>query len=276
MPLSLTIIKNPDSTTIQKHFSAISKTYPYFKKVQYITSSPSSPPPSPKVRIVQQTTNNLWDLLQTKKFILAIPIDQLSLQTTELLESFEFRDGKITILLNQDNFQKVPPGPNWTIKKLKMDKVGHGGSYYAKYRYKILIDSISSEVEYVIKQLFSEVQVTTTLESGDIPSPENEVIEINRDEDLDELDEYEKYEYLTVISSFQRQQVIQDENLSSFKLIGGNKGTCTKYTYKDIGSSWMDSIGVDSHWDIISIYPDNSSHILLYKSTNTMYIWNTK
>lgn len=271
MPISLTILDNPDPETLQREFSHLSKSFPYFRKVQYITTSSPTSPPIPQSHLRRSTTTTLLGHIRTSSssYIHAIPSSQI--HSEQPSNSLEYRNGKFTIILSQADYQKIPPGKNWIVKKLKHDKIGHGGSYQATYRYKLLIDSKSPEVEYLIKTIFGDVEMTTLVPgTGENGIHEESVMLL--DDLKGELDDYEKYEYLTIVVNFGSDQIVQLEALSRFKLIqSGINGK--KYTFIDIGSSWIDEIRDEMAWNVISIHPNDENHILLYRSNNMVYVW---
>ncbi|KAI3404591.2 hypothetical protein KGF56_002586 [Candida oxycetoniae] len=266
MPLQLTNLPR-DSDVVFK----IIKKYPYYDKVQIITKTEANETTLPRASFRKLQTSNLFQICLSNSneetYISAVPEDQL--QTAKHFQDrFIFQNGEVKMVLNQSSFQKCPNLQSRYIgsrlRKLKNEKLGHGGNYHAQYRYEITTDLGPPELKYILDTLFSKVEAS--IYSTNTNLPEGEWIDVPQNitkasiPNCNELDELERYEALTMFANFDAKQIL---NANEFKL-----DYYTRYTLENVISSAL----LNTKWCLLSSRND-STHILLENREDSVNVF---
>ncbi|RLV92899.1 hypothetical protein JA1_002829 [Spathaspora sp. JA1] len=268
MPYKLTILQgsaNETQKSLQTHLKRISLKHPYFSKAHIISNTSPSKPAS---KITRTTTTKLWDIINdtNTSYVFAKPIGETNINPElSFTNTLEFNRGKVRIVLHQDKFQMIPNLKNSAkVRKLTEDKVGHGGNYFVKYRYLIEMDRVKPALKQIIDIVFSEVEMIT-LAPGEVQLHQDAVELV----DLQDLDNFEIYECLSLIVNVDKANIVTDDNFSRYGINWNNQFE-NKYTSTDIGSNWITQLSQD--WSILSLHND-TNHTLIYRDLTSTYIW---
>ncbi|EGW29863.1 uncharacterized protein SPAPADRAFT_63483 [Spathaspora passalidarum NRRL Y-27907] len=268
MTYKLTTLHGPPSETqeiLQTHIQRISATHPYFTKVHVVTNTP---PPKPTAQVIRSTITYLWDVVNdsTTTYVFAKPADEININPDlSFTNTLEFNKGKIRIVVHQDKFQMIPNLKNSSrVKKLSQDKVGHGGNYFVKYKYLIEMDKVVPELKGIIDTIFSEVEITT-FQPTEVELQTNQV----QLPSLQDLDNYELYECLSLVLNVSKDSIVRDDNFSRYE-INWSQELVNKYTVADVSSEWINEIPQD--WTIASLHGE-TYHILIHRTPSSTKIW---
>lgn len=274
------ILKSPNNTY---PLDEIIRKEPYYTTVHLIVAPTETFSPKPFLREVS-TTTNLIDLIRLKRsacpsYLEAVPFDQIDLDPVfQNKLQFYGQTDEVIIHLDQPSYQKLPnlnkdqnkhdrygkasSFDHVQVKRLTNDKIGHGGNYHARYRYKIKIKFSQPQLEFIIKTLFYNVRVESYIYDTKIDSPTPEVykdtmhmpVNLKIESDVDGFKQRAE-ELLILCTNLNTLQIVNPLQFDTIPM--------TRYTMHNV---YCESI-TGTQWKLLSLHTKDS-HTFIQRYSN--------